>query len=77
MQLLVIRHSHISHAEARHADLSGQSSGVCGDGRSKRGVCGSGCSLCIKPSPGYAFKKAHHGGLQLPAVFLEVCLNPY
>lgn len=29
MQLLVIRHSHISHAEGRHADLSGLSSGVC------------------------------------------------
>lgn len=30
MQLLVIRHSHISHAEGRHADLSGLSSGCLG-----------------------------------------------
>ena len=32
MQLLVIRHSHISHAEGRQADLSGLSSGVEGTG---------------------------------------------
>lgn len=36
MQLLVIRHSHISHAEGRHADLSGLSSGGGGGGGQQR-----------------------------------------
>lgn len=56
---------------AGRADLSGQSSGV----GAKEGVTEVGV---MKPALGPStFQMAHHGGLQLPTVCLEVSLNSY